>query len=142
MFRIPKKRILIAALLVAGYLPASAQSEGGNRWSLQKAIDHALANNLQIKLSSLNTEVTRINTKEARAQLYPTLNGNVSQNFNFGRSIDPFENTFVNETIRSNNFALSTNVTLFRGCSFITASGNRAWTRLPAKPTWRAQRTI
>ena len=115
MFRIPKKRILLAALVVAGYFPASAQSEGGSRWSLQKAIDHALTNNLQIKLNTLNTEVSRINAKEARAQLYPTLNGSVSQNFNFGRSIDPFENTFVNETIRSNSFALSSNVTLFSG---------------------------
>ena len=116
MFRIPKKYLVVAALVVAGYLPVSAQSEGGsNRWSLQKSIDYALANNLQIKLASLNTEVSRINASEARNELLPSLNGNVSQNFNFGRSIDPFENTFVNQTIRSNSFSLSSNVTLFSG---------------------------
>jgi outer membrane protein len=108
--------MIAAALLVAGYLPAHAQSEGGNnRWSLQKAIDYALANNLQVKLSALNTEVSRIARKEAVANQYPNLTGNASENFNSGRSIDPFTNNFVNQTIWSNNFSLSTNLTLFAG---------------------------
>ena len=116
MFRFPKKSIVIAALVVAGYLPARAQSEGGgNRWSLQKTIEYALEHNLQVKLSTLNTQVSRINAQAAHTDLLPTLNANASQNFNFGRSIDPFENTFVNETIRSNSFSLSSNVTLFSG---------------------------
>jgi outer membrane protein len=116
MFRIPKKRILIAALLAAGYFPAFAQSEtGGNRWSLQKAIDHALANNLQVKLSALNTEVARIARREAVANQYPNLTGNASENFNSGRSVDPFTNNFVNQTIWSSNFSLNSNVTLFSG---------------------------
>lgn len=116
MFRISKKCFIIAALVVAGYLPARAQSEGGtNQWSLQKSIDYALNNNLQIKLNSLNTEVSRINTAQSRNDLLPTLNGNITQAFNFGRSIDPFENTFVNQTIRSSNFSLTSNVTLFSG---------------------------
>ena len=116
MFRISKKRILVAALIVAGYLPARAQSEGGsNRWTLQKSIDYALEHNLQLKLNALNTEVARINASDARSALLPSLGANASQNFNFGRSIDPFENTFVNETIRSNNFSLSADVTLFAG---------------------------
>jgi outer membrane protein len=115
MNRISKKIIVVAALVVAGYLPAQAQSEGGNRWSLQKAIDYALANNLQVKLSALNTEVARISRKEAVANQYPSLTGNASENFNSGRSIDPFTNNFVNQTIWSNNFSLNSNVTLFSG---------------------------
>ena len=50
MNRISKKIIVVAALIVASYLPARAQSESGTPWSLQKAIDYALANNLQVKL--------------------------------------------------------------------------------------------
>jgi len=115
MFRIPKKRILIAALLVAGYFPASAQSEGGNRWSLQKAIDYALEHNLQVKLSALNTEVSKIRLKENRAAQLPNLTGNVSESYNTGRSIDPFTNNFVEQKIWATNTSLNSNVTLFSG---------------------------
>src|SRR5688572_5110579 len=115
MNRISKKIIVVAALIVAGYLPARAQSESGTAWSLQKAIDYALANNLQVKLSALNTEVARISKKEAIANQYPSLSGNASENYNSGRSIDPFTNNFVNQKIWSNNFSLNSNVTLFSG---------------------------
>src|SRR5688572_7520273 len=115
MFRIPKKSILIAALLVAGYFPASAQSQGGNRWSLQRAVDHALAHNLQVKLSALNTEVSKINLRESRAAQLPGLTGNVNENYNTGRSIDPFTNNFVNQKIWSTGLSLNANVTLFSG---------------------------
>lgn len=115
MIRISKRMIVLAAMLAAGYLPAHAQSEGDNRWSLQKAIDYALQNNLQVKLSALNTEVSRIASKEARDNRLPNLTGNATENFNSGRSIDPFTNSFVNQTIWSNNFSLNSNVTLFSG---------------------------
>jgi outer membrane protein len=115
MNRIYKKIIVVAALIVAGYLPANAQSESGTPWSLQKAIDYALANNLQVKLSALNTEVVRISKREAIANQYPSLSANASENYNSGRSIDPFTNNFVNQKIWSNNFSLNSNVTLFSG---------------------------
>lgn len=115
MFRIPKKSILIAALAVAGYLPASAQSEGGNRWSLQKAVDYALEHNLQVKLSALNAEVSKINLRENRAAQLPNLTGNVSESYNTGRSIDPFTNNFVEQKIWATNTSLNSNVTLFSG---------------------------
>ncbi len=115
MFRISKKKLLIFFLAAAGYFPSRAQSESGNRWSLQRSIDHALANNLQVKLSALNAEVSRISLQEANASALPSLNGNGSQNFNSGRSVDPFTNTFVTQNIWSNNFSLNANVTLFSG---------------------------
>jgi outer membrane protein len=116
MFLIPKKSLLIAALGVAGYLPSSAQSEGGsNKWSLQKAIDYALEHNLQVKQSALNAEVSNINRKEANSNKLPSLTGSASENFNSGRSIDPFTNAFVSQNIWSNNFSLNSNLILFSG---------------------------
>ncbi|MFC5270264.1 TolC family protein [Adhaeribacter terreus] len=103
------------ALAVAGYLPANAQSETGTRWSLQRAVDHALQHNLQVKLSALNTEVSRINLRENRAAQLPGLSGNVNENYNAGRSIDPFTNNFVNQSIWSTGLSLNSNVTLFAG---------------------------
>ena len=115
MFRIPKKNIVIAALFAAGFFQASAQSETGTRWTLQRAVDHALQHNLQVKLSALNTEVSKINLRENRASQLPDLSGNVNENLRAGRSVDPFTNSFVNQNIWSTSMGLNSNVTLFAG---------------------------
>ena len=102
-------------MAAAGFFPVRAQSESGTPWSLQRAIDHALEHNLQVKLSALNAEASRINVRESRASQLPGLTGNVSENFNSGRSIDPFTNSFVNQNIWSTSTSLNSNVTLFSG---------------------------
>lgn len=110
-----KKALLLAFFAGFGLNGANAQSEGGNKWTLQQCIDYAVQNNLQIKLANLNAEVSKLASKDARNNLLPDLNGSMGQNFLYGRSIDPFTNTFVNQTVRSNSFGLNSSVTLFSG---------------------------
>jgi len=49
------------------------------------------------------------------AAFLPTLNGNVSHFYDYGRTIDPFTNTFATNRVVSENFSLSSSVTLFAG---------------------------
>ena len=84
-------------------------------WTLEKCIEHALENNLQIKLSKLNIETNESWLLQSKADLLPSLNVNGSYSYNFGRSIDPTTNTFVNNSIRSSGLGLSTNLPLFAG---------------------------
>jgi outer membrane protein len=53
--------------------------------------------------------------------MFPDLNANVGYNSNFGRSIDPGTNSFVNQTVNSNNFWLGTGVTLFNGFGLLNS---------------------
>lgn len=84
-------------------------------WTLDKCIDHALKNNLNIKESQLDVNLSKANLNKTAFDYLPTLNANASHGYNWGQRIDPFTNTFATERVRSNNFYLSSSVTLFSG---------------------------
>lgn len=84
-------------------------------WTLERCIEHAFEHNIQVKQAKLNAELATAEMWQARAGTLPTLNGNASHGYNFGRTIDPFTNQFATDLVRSNNFALSSNLNLFSG---------------------------
>lgn len=95
-------------------------------WTLQQCIDHALKNNLSIKQTELSFELSKENLLQSRLTLLPDLNASASQNFNYGRNIDPNTNFFITNEVRSNNFGLSSSITLFSGFSQLnTISQNK-----------------
>jgi len=47
--------------------------------------------------------------------MLPNLNFNATNIWNTGQTIDQYTNTFATSTVRSNNFSVSTNVTIFNG---------------------------
>lgn len=104
-----KFALLFVALFVS--LNSWAQEE----WSLERCINYALENNIQIKQSALQAESARLDKVQSLAQMFPNLNASTGFNFNFGRNIDPGTNQFVNEQVRSNNWRVGSNVTLFNG---------------------------
>lgn len=90
-------------------------------WDLKKCIDFALENNLQIKQGQLNKNISEANYLRSKTATLPTVNGFVSHNYNFGRTIDPFTNQFANQTVQSNAFSVSANWVLFNGFQTINA---------------------
>lgn len=84
-------------------------------WNLQQCIDYAQKNNIRIKQQQLNADVSKAAWLQSQAAVFPSLNGNASYVYNFGQTIDPFTNTFATNQVLSQNFSLSTNVTLFSG---------------------------
>jgi outer membrane protein len=115
------RRVALAVLLAGScqavfpIVASAQQSQSDKRWTLQQCIDYALQNNLQLRQSIANTELSRLNLNQSKGSMLPTINGNASHSYNYGRSIDPVTNTFVNERIRSNNFSLNGNMVLFDG---------------------------
>ncbi len=87
-------------------------------WNLRECIDRAWQENIQLKLTISNNSLNSINEYQSKAALYPNLNGSASQGFNFGRSLDPSTYQYVNESVRSNNFGLNSNVVLFNGFQY------------------------
>jgi outer membrane protein len=83
-------------------------------WSLQECINYALDNNISIKQQELNNQLVEENITTAEGNFYPSLNASASQNFNFGSFID-INGGRVSKDSRSNNFSLSTSVTVFNG---------------------------
>ncbi len=105
-------RNLTALLLVPLLMQTSFAQEV---WTLQKCIDHALENNLQVEQSDLSVKTNESWLKQSKLSRYPTVNGSASHSYNFGRSVDPTTNDFVNNTIQSNFFGINANLVLFDG---------------------------
>ncbi len=103
-------------LIVAGlFFIGSFHSEAQQAWTLQECITYALSHNISVKQSELNTESSKENYQQSIASFFPSLNGNASQNYYYGRSIDPTSNQFTTNQVRSNNFSLSSSIPLFEG---------------------------
>ena len=81
--------------------------EAQELWSLEKCINYAHENNIQIRQSVLNTKYQENLLKESKNSRLPNLNGQVSQNLNFGRSLT-YLNTYKDVNSAQTDFGLGT----------------------------------
>jgi len=103
---------LVCLLLIAGTaFTASAQQS----ISLEKAISLTLERNLTIKQSQFNEAIDVENLNQAKYNRLPNLTANPQASFNYGRSIDPSTNLFVNQSIFGLSGTLSSQVLLYQG---------------------------
>ena len=104
-----------AATPAPAVLGAPAATAPTGPWTLQGAVDYALAHNLTVQASGLNAQQQLASVRLNRAALLPSLGLSGTQGFNFGTNRDPFTNQFQQLNVRSNNFALQGQATLFSG---------------------------
>lgn len=83
--------------------------------TLKQCIEYAWMNNLDVRQYTLNYESSKIDAKQVRTNLLPSISLSGGQNYQFGRTIDRFTNTFINQTIRTNNVGLNANFVLYNG---------------------------
>ena len=102
-------------VLLVFVLVLSVNSLAQDVWDIEKCINYAVDNNLQMKQMQIGVAASEFNKKQATLDLLPTLNAGASHGYNFGQTIDPFTNEFATERIRNNNFFLGTQITLFNG---------------------------
>jgi outer membrane protein len=103
-----------ACLILILALPIHSKAQ--NRiYTLQECVAEAQKNSLTIQNAQLSMQTSEVNLKQSQQSRYPSLNANVGQGFQFGRSIDPSTNQFLQQNIVSNNVSLSSNINLFSG---------------------------
>lgn len=83
--------------------------------TLKRATELVIENNLQIKQAQFTEAISDENLSQSKLALYPNLNANTGLNFNFGRSIDPLTNQFINQAITSTSGNLTSSTSLFQG---------------------------
>lgn len=108
-----KSLLLVVALSFFAFRPAYMSAQ--EVWDLQKCIDYALEHNLVLEQNKLNVTTADINLKQNKAARIPSLNGTVSAGANFGRTINPVQNTFDAQTYGYSSIGLSTGVMLYNG---------------------------
>jgi outer membrane protein len=88
---------------------------GQEVWPLTKCVQTAWDNNLTIQSAELNLKNNAIDVKLAEQARYPSLSAGSNVFWNFGRTIDPTTNEFINSTFFNNGLQLNTGVTLYNG---------------------------
>jgi outer membrane protein len=94
--------LIAAAFLFVVFSSAQAQTT----WSLQKCIDYAIQNNIQIKQQDLNSEYYN--------NQLPNLNSSIQNNMSYGRSLGP-DNTYLDINSNSTYGSISSNITIWNG---------------------------
>lgn len=123
--KVNSKLLLISALFLGLIAFNSFSAKAQETWSLEKCINYALVNNIDLIISNNNTEKQKITVLESKARLLPTLNLGTRVDYSFGRNID-FFNVITYEQTMVNNYGVSTSVDLFRGFTKLnTISFNR-----------------
>src|ERR1035437_5615431 len=89
-------------------------------WSLQKCINYALDNNIKIKQGVISTQYQQNQLKQTKYSRLPNLNGSLSPNLYFGRSLIG-NNSYLDQNSAGSQFSLNTGVLVYQG-NYITNS--------------------
>jgi outer membrane protein len=104
------KKVVLLFLFIG--LQMAAQ---GKKWTLEECVDYAIKNNISIKQSALDVNISSIEKLEALGGFLPTFNANANYSVNTGASINPVTNQFQNQTFESFSAGASSNIVLFNG---------------------------
>lgn len=102
------KTILMALMLMP--TAVNAQQE----WTLRQCIDHAIANNINIKRQETNVKSQEVSLTSAKNNRLPSLNASAGQSFNFGRGLT-IDNTYANRNTQSTSFNIGADVPIYTG---------------------------
>jgi outer membrane protein len=112
-------RLFILLLLCLTFISKAqnaVQASGTEvKMSLQEAVNIALKNNISVKQSENQVLLTDLQLQQSKFNLLPSAAGNINQGFNFGRTLDPFTNTFTDRNINFNSLNLSANAMVYNG---------------------------
>lgn len=105
------KNIIVIALVTA---PTFVLAQNKS-WSLRECIDYAIANNITIKQADNTIQQNKISKQTNKWSRLPNLNANVGQNWNWGRSASPVDNSYTDIRTSNANAGVSLGVPLFTG---------------------------
>lgn len=110
--------------------------------TLQQCLDIAIKNNLTVKQDSLTAEQARISYAQAKDNLIPSITGGASRNLSSGRGVNPVTNTYVTQSVTSDNYNLNGNVTLFNGLALQTAIKQTSLAYQSGKMAFKAAKDV
>jgi outer membrane protein len=107
------KQFFTVLFLVSLVSFSFAQGNGKKVYTLKECIEIALQNNLTVKRSALGLKGADITLDQSRYTMLPTLNLSGSTGANFGRSVDPTTNQYIDQQINNANVNANASLLLF-----------------------------
>ncbi|WP_018108222.1 TolC family protein [Bacteroides propionicifaciens] len=94
----------------------SAWAMGQNAaWSLKDCIDYAIANNIAIKQAQNKIEQNKLTKDTRKWARLPDLNASAGQNWSWGRSPSPIDNSYSDVRSMNINYSIATSAPIFTG---------------------------
>jgi len=134
-------KYILTLLFITGTLGVYAQS-ADTAFTLQKCLDIAVKNNLQVKQSGINAESARIDLRQSRENLLPSIGANASRSFYNGRGISPITNAYVNQSQTNDSYNLNGNLTLFNGFALQNAIKSASLAYQAGKMNFQAAKDV
>ncbi|MGG9970578.1 TolC family protein [Ferruginibacter sp. SUN002] len=105
------------------------------KWDLRKCIDYALANNISIKQTDIQSKISELQYKQSKLSQYPNLNYNLNSSFNSGRNQDPVTYSLITQSYLATNMQLQSSVEIFNWYSKQNTIAANKWEAEAAKAT-------
>ncbi|MEF9949632.1 MAG: TolC family protein [Mucinivorans sp.] len=108
-----KQYLFLIALLLVSFDSLAQTKEV---WGLEKCIEYAVANNLQVTQSEKNIELQKLNVAQSKFNYIPSLGASAGYNANFGRSLDQTTYKFIEgQTVNNFNAGIQLSTQVFAG---------------------------
>ncbi len=102
-------------------------------WSIDQCMHYAVTHNRTVKQRQLEADNDKMEQIKAIGNFLPGISGNISAQYNFGRSVDPETNTYNNISTFNNGYGLEASLSLFKGGSLINQVRRAKASRLLGK---------
>jgi len=103
---------LILVLLVAWTCQGmSILAQQDSIWTMEKCIEHAFNQNIQIRKGELSNQRSGLYADQAKAQRMPSVNASLSQNFNWSKSTTTGNSGFSGTN--GSNYSVNSGVTIY-----------------------------
>jgi outer membrane protein len=90
-------------------------AQSSEKWTLDKCIEYAMKNNLQVRQGALNAEVNKNNYNQSLLNLLPSINGFLTNDISNGQQFSLAAFRVVNQTTTTFSTGLNADLTLFAG---------------------------
>ncbi len=84
-----------------------------DKWDLRRCVEYAMVNNISIRQADIDSRTSKLTYEQSKWAQYGSANGSTSVGLNFGRSIDPTNNIYVDQQGLSQQYSLQVGITLF-----------------------------
>lgn len=108
----------IILLAVVGMMPFAgyAQTAGTpSEWTLRQCIEYAIAHNISIQQTELTARQNEIELNTHKWARLPEVTGSASQNWSWGRSASPVDNSYSDTHSSNSSFSLGAGIPIFTG---------------------------
>jgi outer membrane protein len=136
-------KYILIFLFIAGSIYAHAQQpDTSKQLTLAQCLDIAIKNNLQVKQGNASAESSRIDLRQAKENLIPTIAGNASRSLSQGHAINNYTGLYSNQSQTQDFYGLSSGMTLFNGFALQNAIKSASLAYQAGKMNFQAAKDV